>query len=173
MSARQSCPSWLYVIRAARVGIFKLGVSSHVRRRLAQLQAESRDELSLCWALPTYRAYELEASLHRALRGIRVHVAGEWFRETTADGADVLEAMRTVLAYLTEADEDAAIEQLASAEEELTAYAESASFIAELVGESFCRRGNAVRAGQVDAARTELAAVRSARRLLGRGERYG
>lgn len=70
----------LYIIQTARTGDFKVGRSSNVAQRLAQLQTSCPYKLRILLEAPGLG--HLERSVHRSLQSHRCrHGKGEWFRE--------------------------------------------------------------------------------------------
>lgn len=71
---------YLYLISSRELGLFKIGLTDDVPRRLSQLQDKSAYPLRVEQA---YRVYEklaplFETMLHEIFTGCRTH--GEWFR---------------------------------------------------------------------------------------------
>lgn len=71
----------VYMIGAAGSRLVKLGFSSRIERRLADLQRMGPAVLTLLWTTPGGRP--LESRLHKHLRQYRCH--GEWFDFGDAD----------------------------------------------------------------------------------------
>ncbi|MBD2019194.1 GIY-YIG nuclease family protein [Leptolyngbya sp. FACHB-36] len=71
---------FVYLIRAGRGNLYKIGVAIDPTRRLAQLQTGSPHRLSLVAAKRYRDPYQRESTLHRQYRAYRVRDDGEWFR---------------------------------------------------------------------------------------------
>lgn len=81
--ARESSrPGYVYLVQAA-TGEFKIGISTNVQTRIAQLQTASPVPLTLLHYFPAKNAREVERELHNRFRAGRVR--NEWFRLTSAD----------------------------------------------------------------------------------------
>lgn len=69
----------LYVIQFGTEDIFKIGITTHITRRIASLQTSCPRRLTLVeqHELPSHHAIGLERALHRRLRPYQTY--GEWF----------------------------------------------------------------------------------------------
>lgn len=76
----------IYVIRNSDLGLYKIGYSDDVQRRLKALQSSSCHTLDVLasWEVPGYAVRAFEACIHMAHIHCRTH--GEWF-ELSADEA--------------------------------------------------------------------------------------
>jgi len=71
----------LYVIRAVKTGLVKIGISDSFDARLSKLRREGPDELEVLKVFHGEREYieSLEKEIHAELRGLGVHHHFEWF----------------------------------------------------------------------------------------------
>ena len=80
-TARQDSPTdtkprgEVYVIRETASGLIKIGYSTEISKRLANLQRSNPNKLELLWSTPG--GLDLEAALHQRFRKRRLH--SEWF----------------------------------------------------------------------------------------------
>lgn len=72
--------SYVYVIRNAELGLYKIGYTDSLPRRLQQLQRASSCQLDVwtAWKCPKTAARAFEAMAHEKFKDGRTH--GEWFR---------------------------------------------------------------------------------------------
>ena|SRR5882762_8914450 len=79
----------LYVIRAVKTGLVKVGISDSFDARLSKLRRENADEIEVLQVFhgDVDAITELERSLHQELSGVNSH--HEWFE----DCAQVREAL--------------------------------------------------------------------------------
>lgn len=81
----------VYLLQCRSSSLVKIGRSTNIQRRFADIQCMSPTELDLIWC--TEGGAALEARLHRAFRIRRKH--GEWF---DFSGLDPVEAVKAFLA---------------------------------------------------------------------------
>lgn len=78
--SKDPSPGYVYMIYAAEVGLFKIGVTKDPQARLKALQNASPDKLELVWSVPAMDTLAVEKKLHRYFA--QRHHHGEWFRLT-------------------------------------------------------------------------------------------
>lgn len=86
------CTGFVYFIRAAEVGLVKIGYAADYRTRLRNIICNSPVEVELIAAIGAVNAADEEAIWHNRFRDDRVR--GEWFRETPALRAAIEAAKR-------------------------------------------------------------------------------
>lgn len=97
----KSRAGWLYVVEGAP-GLFKIGISRDVARRVMQLQTANPTTLRLLARFPVPDARSLERDLHARLTNRRVR--NEWFQLSPEDVQQLLSAAATA-SNLPEADQ--------------------------------------------------------------------
>lgn len=57
---------------------FKIGVSGHPEKRVAQLQTGNPEKIQLLFCAPCHDAYGVEGVIHKFFKEKGVHLSGEW-----------------------------------------------------------------------------------------------
>lgn len=76
--ARSRVMCGVYFVRSGEVGPIKIGMSRNVSSRVAELQSNSGERLTLLAVIETAEPGATERDLHRRFSDLRLH--GEWFR---------------------------------------------------------------------------------------------
>jgi len=84
----------LYVIRAVKTGLVKIGISDSFDARLSKLRREGPDELEVLKVFHGEREYieGLEKEIHAELQGLGAHHHFEWF-ENCPEVAAIIERL--------------------------------------------------------------------------------
>lgn len=90
---------YVYVVVSSN-GLFKLGLTSQVRQRVAQLKSSSPVECELLAVLKSKNADDLEKSLHSKYHSLRVR--GEWFALSKKDLFEILDPVNDLKLLLNE-----------------------------------------------------------------------
>ncbi len=91
----------LYVIRAVKTGLVKVGISDSLDARLSKLRREGPDEIEVLKIFHGERDYieGLEKEIHAELRGLGVQHHFEWF-EYCPEVAAIVEQLEKEFAVL-------------------------------------------------------------------------
>lgn len=72
-----SRPGYVYLLRIPETGVYKIGVSIDVEKRIKQLQTGNTEEITLVNKFYSNYPYKIESNLHRRY-GVQA-IKGEWF----------------------------------------------------------------------------------------------